>query len=68
MWIGAAECFNRAVGMEHGRMVSPAKVTADFFEAVASEIAGQVHAYLAGEGNRTTALLALKICQADAVA
>ena len=67
MWIVGAECFDCAVGVEHGCVIASAEVSADLFEAVAGESARQVHAYLAWKGDGPGAFFALKIREAHAV-
>src|SRR5688572_24337723 len=62
-----AVAVDRADGVEHGRVIPPAEVAADFFEAVARVLARQEHADLPREGDALVPLLRLEVGEADVV-
>ena len=59
--IGVFGLADLAACVHNGRMVAPAQVAADFFEAVFGQISRQVHTNLARLGNTLAPLFALQI-------
>ena len=61
LFVLVAESIDTAVGVDDGGVVSAAEMSADFFETVFGEMAGEIHADLSGESNAATASFSLEI-------